>query len=287
MLVVLAGAGLCACDGSVPAPATAPAPDIPRRIVSLTPALTEILFALDLGDRVVGVTRFCDYPAATRDLPKVGGYVNPSVEAILALDPDAVFVSPNTGNRDAALSVERAGARLVVVDADDLDDTFAAIHTVAWACGVEERGTALSAELRARLDDVGRRLGDRAAVPALFCIQLDPIIAAGPGTLPGDLLALAGGANMVETEGYPRLGVETVIEEAPEVILQARMDVADREADRRVLDYWNRWGSIPAVRSGRVHVFDGTTALRPGPRIVEAVEELARLLHPSADGGHP
>jgi iron complex transport system substrate-binding protein len=272
-------------DGASGESATPPDPAVPQRIVSLTPALTEILFALDLGERVVGVTRFCDYPAEAAERPKVGGYVNPSVEAILALEPDAVFVSPNTGNRDSALSVERAGARLVVVDADDLADTFTAIETVARVCGVERRGAELIARVRERLDAASAALAGAAPVPVLFCVQLDPIIGVGGGTLPAELLELAGGRNVIEADGYPRLGIETVIEEAPRVILQARMDTDDPDADRQVLDYWSRWSSIPAVSADRVHVFDGTTALRPGPRVADAVEMLAGLLHP--DAGEP
>jgi iron complex transport system substrate-binding protein len=102
----------------------------PQRIVSLAPALTEVLFALGLGDRVVGVTTYCDYPAEVAEIERVGGFVNPSVEAVLALEPDLVLVSPAAGNRDAALAIRRAGARLAVVSAETLQDSFDAIVRV-------------------------------------------------------------------------------------------------------------------------------------------------------------
>jgi iron complex transport system substrate-binding protein len=253
-------------------------PRAPLRIVSLAPALTETVFALGLGDRVVGVTRFCDYPPETRAKAKVGGYVDPSVEAVLALRPDLVLVSPSAGNRQAASALERAGVRLAVVRAERLEDTYAAIEVTARACGVDDRGRDLARRIREDVRAAALESSRGPAVRALLCLQLDPIIAAGPGTLPAEILELAGGHNIVREPGYPRLGIESVIEMAPEVILQPRMDTADEREQERALSYWARWRSIPAVRDGRVRVFEGGRALRPGPRIAEAVREISGLL---------
>ncbi len=278
-LALLSAAAGGGCGrGEVPSP-DAP-PEAPRRIVSLTPSLTEILFALGLGDRVVGVTSFCDYPPEARQLARVGGYVNPSVEAIVALAPDLVVVSPNAGNRDAALAAQRAGAPLVVIRAESLDDTYRAIEETARVCGVPDRGAELARSVRERVQAAVSRVRGRDPVPVLFSLQLEPIIAAGRDTLPAALLELAGGINIVDSAGYPRLGIETVIDAAPQVILQARMDTPEPDADDRVRAYWRRWPSIPAVRDGRVFVFDGSTALRPGPRVADAVRLLAGMLHP-------
>jgi len=277
-LVCFLACGL-ACSGGPSRVGTDPGP--PSRIVSLAPALTEILFALGLDDRVVGVTEFCDYPPRARKKTRVGGYVNPSVEAILALAPDLVLVSPAAGNREAALAIERAGVRLGVVDADDLAGTFAAIETVALLCGVEDRGIELAREVRARIDAVVARVSDRERVPALFCLQTEPLIVAGNGTLPAELLELAGGRNVVDVAGYPRLGVESLLDLAPEVIVHSRMDTAAPGVEAAARTFWARWPSIPAVREGRVHVIDASAALRPGPRVADAVELLAGILHPA------
>jgi iron complex transport system substrate-binding protein len=269
-----------ACSpGSVETNARTESAAIPERIVSLSPALTEILFALDLGERVVGVTDYCDYPAGTSTKARVGGYVTPSVEAILALHPDLVLVSPAAGNRDPALAVRRAGVRLEVIPAETLADTFAAIAEVARLGGARERAAALARSLQERIDAASLGVRYRPRVRALFCMQSDPLIVAGAGTLPAELLALAGGVNVVRAERYPQIGIETVVAEAPEVILLARMVGAGEGEDRAARDAWRRWGSIPAVRDGRVFVFDATIALRPGPRVAEAVERLAALLH--------
>lgn len=255
----------------------------PQRIVSLTPALTEILFAVGAGDRVVGVTQYCDFPPEAKAKPKVGGYVNPSVEAVLALEPDLVLVSPGPGNRDSALALRRAGLRLEIVPAETLEESLAAIERVARVVGVDAMGHELAAAVRARLDAVAKRVLGAPRVRTLFCVQTDPIIAAGRDTLPSQILELAGGTNVVELPRYPRLDVEAVAGAKPELILQARMDLSGTSAHTEDA-FWKRWPTIPAVASGRVVVLPDDLALRPGPRVADAVEELAAILHGGAAG---
>jgi len=258
----------------------------PQRIVSLTPALTEILFAVGAGDRVVGVTQYCDFPPAAQAKPKVGGYVNPSVESVLALKPDLVFVSPGPGNRDSALAMERAGLRLEIVPSETLEESLAAIEGVARAVGVEATGRDLAASVRARLHAVTKRVLGTRRVRTLFCIQTDPIIAAGRDTLPSQLLEIAGGSNVVVALRYPRLDVEAVAAAEPELILQARMDLASGAAHDEDA-FWKRWTAIPAVARGRVVVLRDDLALRPGPRVADAAEGLAAILHGEAAAAAP
>jgi len=256
----------------------------PERIVSMSPALTEILFALGLGDRVVGVTTYCDWPPEARRLPKIGGFVDPSVEAIVALSPDLVVVSPAAGNRDAALAIRRLGIRLEVVRCETLGEAYGAIEEIGRVCGIPTKSRETAGAIRRRVESAAARVRGVEPVPVLFCVQLDPLIAAGAGTLPSEILELAGGRNVVTADRYPRIGIETVIVLAPEAILVARMDAPDADP-ARVLDSWKRWPSVPAVRNGRIFVIDATTALRAGPRVADAVERLAGLLHPSLAGG--
>lgn len=271
------GALVCAC---APPRTEADPARAPSRIVSLSPALTEILFALEIGDRVAGVTDFCDWPEAARSKPKVGGYANPSVEAILALGADLVVVSPGPGNRDAALALRRSGIRVEVIPAETLPETYAAIESLGALCGEPARGRLLAESTRARIEAVSARVAGAPRVRALFSVQADPIIAAGTGTLPSQLVEAAGGTNVVAAERYPRLDVEAVLAAAPEVILQSRMDVAAPSGPAPEIAAWMRWNEIPAVRAGRVVLLDGATALRPGPRVGEAAETIARILHP-------
>ena len=279
MLGLLAAVLACA---KAPAPAS-PNGAAPQRIVSLTPALTEILFAVGAGDRIVGVTQYCDFPPAAKAKPKIGGYVNPSVESVLALKPDLVLVSPGPGNRDSALAMRRAGLRLEIVPAETLEESLAAIESVARFVGDETAGRDLAAAVRARLDAVAKRVAGEQRVRTLFCIQTDPIIAAGRDTLPSQLLELAGGSNVVSALRYPRLDVEAVAGAKPELILQSRMDLANDDA--HVEDaFWKRWPSILAVARGRVVVLPDDLTLRPGPRVADAAEELAAILHGEAEG---
>jgi iron complex transport system substrate-binding protein len=274
LLIACIACWLACARSSAPEPVAEP-----HRIVSLTPALTEILFALDLGDRVVGVTEYCDTPPEAKTRPKVGGYVNPSVEAVVALRPELVVVSPGPGNRDAVQAMDRAGLRIAVVPAETLDETFRAIDAVAAAAGDSARGRALVAKLRERIDAVGRRVAGKPRVRVLFSVQVDPIIVAGRGTLPSQLLEAAGGVNVVEAERYPKLGVESVVQLAPEIVLQSRMDVAhgDGSAERTA---WMRWSAIPAIAQGHLVILPDDATLRPGPRVADAVEQLATILHP-------
>jgi iron complex transport system substrate-binding protein len=255
----------------------------PQRIVSLTPALTEILFAVGAGDRVVGVTEYCDFPPAAKLKPTIGGYVNPSVESVLALKPDLVLVSPGPGNRDAALAMQRTGLRLEIVPAETLEESLAAIELVARYAGVETAGRDLALAVRARLDAVAKRVAGAPRVATFFCIQTDPIFAAGRDTLPSQLLELAGGSNVVTAQRYPRLDIEAVAGAKPELILQARMDLASG-APHSEDAFWKRWPSIPAVAHGRVIVLPDDLTLRPGPRVADAAEELAGILHGEAYG---
>lgn len=252
----------------------------------MTPALTEILFEIGAGGRVVGVTDYCDFPLEARSRNRIGGYANPSAEAILALEPDLVLVTPAAGNRDAALAVRRAGVRLEVIEADDLAGTYLAIEDTARLCGLEARGREIVERLRRRIAATKQRVAGLSRPRGLFCLQTDPLIAAGPGTLPAELFGIAGAENVVRAGRYPQIGLEAVVEAAPEVIVHALMDIPNSgaRAPATILDFWRRWVAIPAVRDGRVVVIDATTALRPGPRVAEAVETLAELLHPELAG---
>jgi iron complex transport system substrate-binding protein len=270
--------------GGVAAPSVAPRP---ARIVSLTPALTEILFAVGAGDRVVGVTDYCDYPPEAKTRTKVGGYVNPSIEAVVALKPDLVVVSPGPGNRDAALAMRRAGLRVEVVQAETLDESLAAIDAVAGMTGNATEGKALVERIRSRLAAVSQRVAALPRVAALFCLQVDPIIAAGKGTLPSELLEIAGGRNVVTEPRYPRLGLEAVVAGKPELILQSRMDAPAPGEQGAESAFWERWPQIPAVAKKRVVVLSGGLALRPGPRVADAAEELVAIVHPEARATSP
>ncbi|TMB58282.1 MAG: hypothetical protein E6J60_04000 [Deltaproteobacteria bacterium] len=153
---ILAAAALGGC---APAPSPAPAGP-PARIVSLAPSITEVVYALGAGERLVGVCAQCDYPAAVASLPRVGGYLAPSVEVTLARRPDLVIAAPSPGNREAVRAIERAGVRVLVVHDRTLADLWASVRAVAGALGTPAAGERLVADLTARLGEVRARVAD-------------------------------------------------------------------------------------------------------------------------------
>src|SRR5438105_4682038 len=163
---------LAACGGRPPPPATTP----PQRIVSLAPSITEIVYALGAGDRLVGVCAACNQPAAAA-LPRVGGYLAPSVEATLVLRPALVIVVPSPGNREAVRAIERAGVRVLVVQDRTLGDLWASIRDVSAALGIEAAGAALIGDVQRRLDDVRARVAGRPRPRVLAIVGHRPLMA--------------------------------------------------------------------------------------------------------------
>jgi iron complex transport system substrate-binding protein len=275
----LLAAASCARAPSPPPPA---APAVPRRIVSLAPSITETLFALGAGERLVGVTAYCDYPPEAAGLPRIGGYDTPNVEVIAALAPDLV-IAPAEGTLAAPVAaLRRLGLRVEAVEVKSLDDLFAAVARVGALAGREDAGRALAAGLRARADAVRRAVRERPRARALLVLDHDPTIAAARGTFGDALLEAAGAANVAAgaTSPYPQLSAESILGLAPEVIVDASMaadEPALREARARA-----RWARLPAAR---VVAIEPDLLVRPGPRLVDGLERLARALHPEAFGG--
>jgi len=257
----------------------------PKRIVSLSPSCTETLFALGVGDRVVGVTNYCTFPAEAKTRKQVGGFLNPDVEAIVSLAPDLIITVPNA---KLVQKLEELRMRVVVVPNESLADVFTALAKVGEVTGTEATAARLTAEIRGQLEALRKRAANLPKPRVLFAVNHDPLMIAGGGTFLNELIGLAGGVNIAALSPitYPQFGMEEIIARAPEVIVDATMVVgADAERLAWVKDHWQRWPSIPAVKNGRVHALS-TEALdvlvRPGPRIALALEALLRLIHPEA-----
>src|SRR5262245_61778488 len=254
----------------------------PRRVVALAPSVTEIVYGLGEGDRVVGVCGQCDYPPATRGLPRVGGYLAPSVEAVLAVRPDLVLVVPSPGNREAVRTLERAGLRVLVTADRTLDDLWAAIDSIAAALGVAARGAALRASVQQQLDTVRKRVAGLPSTRVLLVVGHRPLIVAGGGTLQDELLRVAGGINVAADAGtaFPQVPIELVVARAPEVILDAAMG---SEAGGQEL--FEALRTVPAVRDGRIVPLAADAIFRAGPRVGAAAALLASAIHPGTAAG--
>jgi len=247
----------------------------PRRVVSLAPSLTEIVFLLGRGGSLVGVTRFCNFPAAASALPKIGGVSDPDVERIVALSPDLVLCTTDGNPRDKVRALEEMGIPCFAVAPQDLGAVFTAIERLGVLLGAADRGRAEAEALRgrARLARPSSRGAEKPDV--LFVVSTSPIIAAGEGTFMDELVRLAGGRNAAArfSGRYPRLSVEDLVAARPDVIFVAGMAGVER-FPREV----TRWKEVPAFRDGSVVTLDGDLVTRPGPRLVTALERVSAAL---------
>ena len=261
----------------------------PARIVSTSPSITETLFALGLGDRVVGVSTYCRYPEIAKTLPRVGTFLKPDAELIAKLRPDLVVVHP--GPHDVIRQLASLGIRSVTVDRGTLPGVYSSIRVIGAAAGVADRADRLVAELQRHLDQVRAAVAGRARKRVLVIVgrragTLTDLVAVGRDSYLSDLVEIAGGTNVLGGSGlpeYPRISMETVIRLAPDVIVDAG-DMGDTPADRSLretatLGSWHAQTAVAAVREHGIHPVMSDAFVVPGPRVVDVAETLASWLH--------
>jgi iron complex transport system substrate-binding protein len=254
-------------------------PDHPTRIVSLAPSITETVYVLGDGDRLVGVTDYCDYPPEATRKPRVGGIVDPNFEAILALRPDLVIATSESNYAEHVERLVSLGLPVYVVRPVDWDTVLESIERVGEVLGRQEVARAQVAAMRRDADAIGRAVAGLPRPRVLYVVWPNPLIAPGRDTLINQLIQRAGGESITGAEPmlYPRLSLETVVERRPDRIIVGRHG---QETVEDLLRGWERLGSVNAVRDGRVYGVDGNLIHRPGPRMVEALRALARVIHP-------
>lgn len=263
----------------------------PARIVSTAPGITEILFALGLGDRVVGVTEYCAYPPEVRKLPKIGSYITPNMEVIVSLRPDIIFVQ-RTAIHDAA---KFAPLRLqtIEVELERVPDIYAAIQTIGNAAGIPDRARSLVGSIQKQLADIRKRVEGRPRTPAMFIVgripgKLEGIIAAGGQSYISEMIEVAGGRNILADSkvAYPKVLHEELLARNPHVIIDMgehadASGLTPAQIASEVALY-KRYPTIPAVRNNRIHIVSSAAFVVPGPRVVECARRIAALLHPEA-----
>jgi iron complex transport system substrate-binding protein len=252
----------------------------PKRIVSLAPSVTETLFALGAGELLVGICTFCDFPREVERIDRIGSYIAPNVEAIIAKAPDVVIgVPPNSPEAIAAL--QRAGLRVVIIQVDTIAQIEEAMRTIAHEAGRDAQGEALLGELRQRMAAVRARLQDAPPRRVLMVVGQNPLIAVGSGIFLNELITQAHGINIAADthQQWPRLSLEVAVAKQPEVIIDGSMGSEEKDPDQ-LFGVWQNFPELPAVRNGRLYGRRSYTLLRPGPRLAEGFEEIARLIHP-------
>jgi iron complex transport system substrate-binding protein len=257
----------------------------PQRIISLAPALTEMLFSLGLDDRIVGVTDYCNYPAAAMTKLRVGG-LNPNIEKIISLHPDLIVAVAGIYQNQSLARFEQFHLPYVTVDPSSIEKIFEAILVFGKIAGAEETAAEEVGKLRHRLNAVHQKVLAGSRPRLLYVVDADPLISVGKGSYLDDLIRAAGGVNISGglEKAYPIVSMEYVIRQDPQVIILA-MD-ADQVLSDQERQHWSRWSSLSAVRNGKIYKVDRDLLNRPGPRVLDGVEELARLLHPAV-GNEP
>ncbi|PWU22252.1 MAG: cobalamin-binding protein [Candidatus Rokuibacteriota bacterium] len=258
-------------------------PGPPRRIVSLVPSVTETLFAIGAQDTLVGVTDFCDYPPLARAKPSVGGMLAPSLETLAALKPDLV-IATTAGNREETfVEIERLKIPVYLVNPVRMSDVLDLISRLGALTRRENDAARLVASLDARIKAVVTRVSQRGRPRVLYVLWPDPLIVPGRGALVSELLGLAGGESVTgdASEAYPRYSLEAAVAREPDVIILASHGSRQGPVAR---EKWERFGHLPAIKTGRLYTADGNLMHRYGPRVVDGLELLARLLHPEAFG---
>jgi iron complex transport system substrate-binding protein len=255
----------------------------PIRIVPLAPSLTEILYYLGLGERVVGVTKFSYDPPEAKMKPKIGSYIDLNVEKIISLSPDMV-ISTVDGNQPGVVDLlEQAGIRVFIVNPRNVSSVIETIIEIGRVCGIYEKASQLSRDLKARVEAVQDAVKSRKRPLVFLQINLRPIMTVNRNTFHQDLINLAGGRNMAEDEPmtYPRISREEVIRKRPDVIIISSMERGGGFEKAR--QEWLKWTSIPAVKNNRVYLIDSDLIDRPSPRLVDGLEAMARIIHPEVD----
>lgn len=265
---------LCASSGLA-------ADAVPKRIISLAPSTTEILFALGIGDQIVGVTTFCDHPEEAKKKPKIGGMSNPSLEAVVSLKPDIVVMTTDGNPREVEERLRNMHIRTYVFGARTLAELPQGIRDLGAVLDVKDKADALAGDIEKKLTMIGARVKGQGAGKSrkkvLYIVWPEPLLVAGPGTEIGDAIDLLGLENIAgkAKTNYPRYSIEEVIRQAPEILFIGKGSGMDmRAVSHGIL---KKLSTIPAVRNNAVY-YVGDGLYRLGPRVVQGIEEMEKCV---------
>lgn len=253
-----------------------------RRIVSLAPSLTETIYALGLQDNLVGDTDYCDYPPDAQKKTKVGGAINPSLEEIVALHPDLVLVTKELNRLETVHALDSLGISSYATDPHTVDEIMISSKKLADVLGAPEAGASVAGEMQRRLEDLQQRLGSRPLKRVLFVVWTQPLISVGKRTFIADALRHAGAASIVDSEqSWPQVNLEEIVRLQPDFLVFAASHSEDAPREIERLATLPGWRMLEAVSNHRYAVISDAVN-RPASRIVSAIEDLARQLHPDA-----
>lgn len=260
----------------------------PKRIASLAPNLTEILFALGLDEKIVAVSSDSDYPPEAADKKKTGTFWQPETEAIIVCRPELVITLGFEQQRAVADTLRRLGYNVLTLNIEKINDLFEAIDKIGGAAGCRQRANELNKKIAAQVDDFKTRYGSSArGVRVLWVVQPEPLRVAGRNTFINELLELAGGENAISAtiQQYPSIDSEELFACGAEVVIQSAMATSQISEQQKAAEaYWQNRPNLPAVKNNRIYVLNPDTLLRLGPRLPEGIQMIAECLHPQTAG---
>ena len=255
----------------------------PQRIISLAPSHTETLYALGLADRLIAVTDYCNYPAEAEDKPSIGGFSTPNIEEVVALSPDLVLATV-IHEVEVIPQLESYGLTVVATDPKTIDEVIEAITLIGQVTGAEKEAASLLNDMQSRVKAVTDKTGElsEAQKPrVLYIVWHDPLMAAGSGTLHDELMRTAGGTNVAgDVDDYADISLEAVITADPDVMIAGVGMGTGEDLPYQFITTEPRLKDTPARKNNRVHSIDVDLVGRPGPRIVDALEQFAEFIHP-------
>jgi iron complex transport system substrate-binding protein len=255
-------------------------PSEPQRVISLAPAITELVFALGRHDVLKGVTQFSDFPPEARELPLVGSYHRPDIERIVALRPDLVLAIRDGNPIQAVTRIEAMGIPVFAVDPRSLAEIMQTITVLGEILNARAQAQELVSTMAGRIDVVRQTVSVASSRPSVF-FQVDaaPLVSVGEDTFLHEMIEMAGGRNATAGKApWPRVGWEEILRLQPDVVVISSM--AGGQAPEELLREWRRWPQLQAVQSGRIHVEDADLFNRPTHRLVSGLELMARRIHP-------
>jgi iron complex transport system substrate-binding protein len=288
-LSILLIAATIACTGTTSVPSTitddwgreVQLTSMPQRIVSHVPSITETLYALDLGDKIVGVSDYCDYPEEAKTKPKVGGYFTPNIEVIVSMNPDLVLTD---GYVDEIASLESLGVTFAVIQPNNINDILKDIELLGNLTGEQKKASALITDMQSRVDKVVTAVSGTSHPRVFYVFEATDTTkpwTAGPGSFADELIRIAGGENVVaQAQGaWIQLNIEELVRSDPEIIIvDSMMGTAVISTDE--IKELPGWKDTTAVKNNNIFTVDGDLVNRSGPRIVEGLEQIARIIHP-------
>jgi iron complex transport system substrate-binding protein len=245
----------------------------PQRIVSLAPSITETLFSLGLGDRVVGVTRYCNYPPEAKKKQVIGGVVDPNYELIVSLNPDLIIMTVEGNTKESFERLSGLGFKIFVTNPRNFDGIFKTMLDIGKICAVEERAKFLVDSLKAELERIEKPKNK----PKIFVLlSLNPLMTAGKNTFINEIIERAGGVNIGgrSNQNYPIFNREEILRENPDILI-----LTDTTLDKdELLKNFPEWKHLKAVKENKIFKIDPDILLRPSPRVVLATKIISQLI---------